>query len=247
MLITITNNGLSNGRPTSIGANTISNIQHGSVHVFTLANFTTETSPQYSDPESDPLKYIKITSIISGNGSLKLNNVDVVLGQVIFSGDISSGNLKYESDGSVSSAYLSSFGFDVADTGSSSLSGLPDGVMTLSVLVEANGAPTSVGDGSVTGDWSATIFFTRADFTTNTLPAYADPENDSAESLKILSLPSTGTLRHNGNIVTANQVIPFSEIDSGYFIYLPNTTITSLQQLDFDFSIADSGSGIFIQ
>ena len=197
--------------------------------------------PQYSDPEGDALKYIKITSILSGNGSLKLNNVAVVLGQVIFSGDISSGNLKYESDGSVSPAYLSSFGFDIADTGSSSLSGLSDGLMTLSVLVEANGAPTSV------GDWSATIFFTRADFTTNTLPAYADPENDSAESLKILSLPSTGTLRHSGNIVTVNQVIPFSEIDAGYFIYLPNTTITSLQQLDFDFSIADSGSGIFVQ
>lgn len=246
MLITITNSGKPNGRPTSIGANTIDNIQHGHVHVFTLANFTTETNPPYSDPEDDDLKYIKITSILAGNGALKLNRVEVVLGQIISSGDISSGNLEYESDTNISTSYSSSFQFDIADDGSNSLSGLSTGVMTMSVLEEANLPPTAVGNGTVDTFHGTSIILSRADFTTNTIPEYADPENDPAGELKILSLPTTGFLSFNGTNVVVNQVIPFTEIDAGYLMYVPSPTITALHTVDFDFAIADTGSGIFV-
>lgn len=247
MLITITNSGKPNGRPTSIGANTIGNIEHAGIHVFTLANFTTETSPQYSDPEDDPLKYIKITSILSGSGMLKLNGVSVVLGQIIQSGDISSGNLKYESDPVVRTNYSANFEFDIADSGSSSLSGLSTGIMTMGVIEKANLPPTTVGNGTVDTLHAVSYVFDRADFTTNTIPVYLDPENDPAGQLKILSLPVSGTLSHNGTNVIINHVIPFTEIDAGYFMYIPDPTIESLHTVNFDFSIADTGSGIFVE
>ena len=81
MLYTITNSGLQNGRPTQIGANTIS-LAYGATHVFTLANFTTETTPAYSDPEDDALSLIKILTLPSV-GTLKLNGIDVIVGQQI--------------------------------------------------------------------------------------------------------------------------------------------------------------------
>jgi hypothetical protein len=117
----------------------------------------------------------------------------------------------------------------------------------MNVADEVNQPPSSVGDGSIVADWATTIVFTRASFTTSTIPAYADPEGDAAGQLKVLSLPANGTLRHSGNIVTVNQVILFTEIDAGYFVYLPNTLITNLQQLEFNFSIADVGSGTFVE
>jgi hypothetical protein len=247
MFITITNKGLSNGRPTSTGENKISNIAYLGSHVFTLADFTTGTSPAYSDPEDDPLKYIKATSILEGNGTLKLNGIETTLGEIIYSGDISSGNLVYLSNSTIETAYVDVFSFDVADTGSSSLSGLGTGKMSLSVLKKANEAPSSVGDGTVTTSHATTKVFTRNDFTTNTTPSYADPEGDAAGKLKVLTLPAQGTLKFNGSNVTTNQIISFDEIDAEYFIYVPDSTITDSQQVNFTFSIADTGSGIFVQ
>jgi hypothetical protein len=247
MFITITNKGLPNGRPTSTGSNEISNIAHSGNHVFTLADFTTGTSPAYSDPEDDPLKYIKATSILIGNGTLKLNNTEVTLGQIIYSGEISSGNLIYLSESIIETSYVDIFSFDVADTGSNSLSGLSTGQMSLSVLEKANEAPSQVGDGAVLTEHATTKTFIKSDFTTSTTPQYADPEGDAADKLKVLTLPAQGTLIFNGSNVVTNQIISFDEIEAGYFSYVPDSTITTIQSLSFDFSIADTGSGIFVQ
>ena len=84
-------------------------------------------------------------------------------------------------------------------------------------------------------------------FTSNTTPAYADPEGDVADKLKIIDLPSTGSLQFNGIDVSANQIINFSEIASGYLTYVPDLGIITNQSLDFNFAIADLGSGIFVQ
>ena len=251
MLITITNSGAANGRPTSTGVNQIDDMVSSGTRIFTVADFTTDTVPPYSDPEDDPLKYIKITSLPSSTGgpghvgSLKLNNVDVLSGQLIYTGDISSGNLIYTAEGD--SAYLVGFGFDVADTGSSSLSGIKGGTIRVNVLEKENQAPSSVGDGTVSTLYATTVTFTKADFTTSTVPQYSDPENDPADKLKVLSLPSAGLLKFNGSNVTINQIMTFDEIEAGYFSYVPETLITNLQQLEFNFAIADAGSGIFVE
>jgi len=238
MLYTITNSGLQNGRPTQIGANTI-NIAFGTTHAFTLANFTTETTPVYSDPEDDALSLIKILTLPS-TGTLQLNGIDVVLGQQITSGQISTGNFTYISAGDGNFT----FQFDAADIGSNSLSGLSTGIITMSIAEAINLPPSVVGDNTFVLPYGESKTFTVADFTSGTTPAYVDPEGDPASLVKVLSLPTNGNLVFNGTNVIVGQEMTVAEIAAGYLVYVPDLGVTTLQNLSFDFSVADSGSGI---
>jgi hypothetical protein len=83
-------------------------------------------------------------------------------------------------------------------------------------------------------------------FTTNTVPPYSDPEGDAALNLKVLTLPTIGLLKYNAINVTLNQIIPFSGIDSGLLIYVPDNTNLNAYNASFTFQIADAGSGIFV-
>ena len=76
---------------------------------------------------------------------------------------------------------------------------------------------------------------------------YQDPENDSAYLLKILTLPSEGNLVLNGNNVLINQIISFSDIDSGLLSFNINSISSNDRIIDFNFSIADAGSLTFTE
>ncbi len=246
MLYTVTNSGLQNGRPTSIGANSIS-IDNRASHTFTVDNFTTETTPAYSDPENDPLSYIEILTLPSGTGQLLVNSNPVSVGSVIPAGQISTGNLTYVA-ADQDALYQSSFTFDCADTGSNSLSGLGTGIITMNVAQAINLPPDVVGNYVVTLDHGLSYTFSSSDFTTGTTPAYNDPEGDAPSSIKILDLPANGNLKFNGSNVTANQIVTVSEIDAGYLIYEPDLNETDLQSLSFNFSVTDTGgSGIYTE
>ena len=109
-----------------------------------------------------------------------------------------------------------------------------------------NQAPTTVGDGTETTAYGNTIVYTRAMFTTNTTPPYSDPEGDAALNLKVITLPTIGTLKLNTVDVTLNQIISFTDIDSGLFTYVPDATNQNAYTATFEFQIADAGSGIFV-
>jgi len=242
MLYTVTNGGLQNGRPTQIGANTIE-VGNRTSKVFSLANFTTETTPVYSDPEADALAYIKILSL-PAVGVLKLGGVNVNANDIISSADITTNNFTYDAPNQ-DAGVVDVFQFDAADIGSNSLSGLDDGIITLNVASIVNQPPDVVGDNTILIGYGQTKVFTEADFTTGTTPAYNDPEGDPAFKLKVLDLPVSGDLVHNGVNVLVNQEILFSEIASGYLTYTPDPLILTIQTLEFNFAIADSVSGIF--
>lgn len=244
MLYTVTNGGLQNGRPTQIGANSIT-IDNRAIYTFTVADFTTGTSPVYSDPEDDALAYIKILNR-PGIGDLVLNGVTLVNNDIVSVGEITTGNLTYVSQDN-DSHYYEVFNFDCADIGSNSLSGLDDGIMTMTVGEVENSPPDNVGDKTINLTYGQIYVFTSANFTSETTPAYSDPEGDAAYSLKILSLPATGELTYNGNAATVNQVVLMTEIDAGYLVYNPDISETGILILDFDFAIADSGSGQHIE
>lgn len=241
MLYTITNSGLQNGRPTQIGENRIV-VAFGTTHIFTVANFTTETEPPYSDPEGDALSFIKILTL-PPSGTLRVNGVDVVLGQLIYVADITTNNFVYVSD--ASGSYT--FQFDAADVGSNSLSGLDTGFIGMEVSPAINLPPDQVGDNTIPADYGDSITFTVADFTSETTPAYNDPEGDPASMVKILTLPSDGTLVFNGVDVIVNQEMTVAEIAAGYLVYNPDLAITTIQSLTFDFAVADAGSGIYTE
>ena len=119
-------------------------------------------------------------------------------------------------------------------------------LFTVTTTAYVNQPPSQVGDGTATTAYATTYTFTAADFTTGTTPAYADPEGDTAATLKILSLPSTGELQYNSNPVTLNQEISFADITAGLFTFVPDNGTTSSYDDTWTFSIADSGSGQFV-
>tara|TARA_R110000850_G_scaffold90138_2_gene192318 strand:- start:24367 stop:25107 length:741 start_codon:yes stop_codon:yes gene_type:complete len=246
MLYTITNSGVQNGRPTSVGTINIS-IAYAALYQYGIADFTTSTTPVYSDPENDPLSYIKVVTL-PALGILSVSGVPLGVGAIVGSGAITAGNFKYEAlqSGSVT-GYSSSWSFDVADTGSNSLSGLTTGLVTMTVAESINLAPDVVGNRTEVLDYAESLVFSGAMFTTGTTPAYNDPEGDPAQSVKILDLPADGTLVFNGVDVVANQVVSIAEINLGYLIFNPNLATTTLQSLTFNFSVSDSGSGLFTQ
>lgn len=110
---------------------------------------------------------------------------------------------------------------------------------------QENLPPTEIGDGSKTINYSSTLTFTRADFTSNTTPPYSDPEGDAASLLKILSLPGRGTIKLNNVNVTVNQIISFDDIDAGLLTYESDPSITNQNTEGFTFAIADEGSSQF--
>ena len=245
MIYTITNSGLQNARPTSIGANTI-NIASKATHTFTISNFTSETSPAYSDPENDALSFISILTL-PASGELRVGGVAVNIGDEILSANISTNNFTFVSNQASDVAHSVSFSFDVADAGSNTLSGLSTGVMNINIAAAVNLPPDVIGDNTFILNYGDTKIFTVADFTTGTTPAYNDPEGDNASMIKILTLPVNGTLKFNGSAVIANQEMTVAEVSAGYLVYEPDLLIETLQNLSFEFAVADAGSGQYSQ
>lgn len=119
-------------------------------------------------------------------------------------------------------------------------------IFTITASAYVNLPPSQVGNGSASTNYGQVYTFTTADFTTNTVPAYADPEGDAASQLKVTSLPATGTLKFNGVAVTLNQIINFADITAGLFTYTPDNGTTTAYDDPFNFEIADAGSGTFV-
>tara|TARA_R110000823_G_scaffold304880_2_gene426659 strand:+ start:1418 stop:2155 length:738 start_codon:yes stop_codon:yes gene_type:complete len=236
-------NAYANLAPTQLGTLTL-NLTYNQAYVFTVANFTTETIPPYVDPEGDPASLIKIVTIPT-TGVLALNGVAVIASDEITVADITSNLLVYTADIGTTTLYSESFTFDIADVGSG-LFGALTGTVSLNVAASVNLPPTEVGDGTETIEYAETLVFTRAMFTSGTTPPYADPEGDAALNLKIVGLPTDGDLVLNGVTVVLNQIIPFSQIDSGLFTFVPSLVDTDGDVETFQFEIADAGSGQFV-
>ena len=246
MLYTITNSGSLNSRPTQIGANTVATT-YGTNYVFTLADFTTGTTPVYSDPEGDAMSYIKIITLPS-QGELHVNDVAVVAGTLVTAGVIDTGNFKFvppATDPGGLAELIPRFDFDCADAGSNALSGLTTGVMSLALTSVPNSAPDAVGDNTLAFSYGVAKVFTAADFTTNTTPAYNDPEGDAPYKVKITSLPTSGVLNFNGSPVFVNQELLLSSVDAGYLSFSQDLAVKGTQTVTFDFSISDVGSEQF--
>ena len=106
-IITLNISAQDNRPPNSSGWLSIA-LAYGATHIFTLPNFTTETSPAYGDPEGDPLDSIKITSLPS-QGVLKKGIVAVIANEQITSAELTAGDLTYESDSADTEGYSDGF------------------------------------------------------------------------------------------------------------------------------------------
>lgn len=110
--------------PTAVGDNSVT-IDNASTYTFTVADFTTSTTPAYSDPEGDAAANLKALTL-PVDGTLQFNNIDVTLNQIIpFGGatSIASGALKYIASQSNTDADVEAFTFQISDLGSNTFVG----------------------------------------------------------------------------------------------------------------------------
>tara|TARA_R110002050_G_C8877873_1_gene508599 strand:- start:229 stop:996 length:768 start_codon:yes stop_codon:yes gene_type:complete len=247
--LTISVSALPNQPPNQSGWLSL-NLLNSASHVFTLANFTTETTPEYSDPEGDALESIKITSL-PDEGSLELNGVAVSVDDEITSTMLGLGQLIYVSDQSNSIGYDDQLQFTVSDVGSSSFTttGQPVYISVGQLVVVSNEPPSIVGDGDEDLVSGESFVFTVASLTSSLDPPYADPENNPPYKLLITGLPEYGKIRFNGVIVTIGQEIPFDnlgvdtiDILNGKLIYTNEGLPTVGDDDGFTFQISDTGS-----
>tara|TARA_R110002051_G_C8696695_1_gene493795 strand:+ start:485 stop:1252 length:768 start_codon:yes stop_codon:yes gene_type:complete len=251
--ITLDVSAQTNQPPNAIGWLTLKMV-YSATHAFTLENFTTETTPPYSDPEGDDLEAIKIT-FLPKKGVLKLNGVDVVVGDIIQESSLDGSALTYVSDSSDIDGYTDGYmKYSASDVGSSTFT-TSEKTITFGVLSDINYAPSSVGDGEEEITLGESFVFTVASLTTSLNAAYADPENDQPYKLLVVSLPSFGTLQFDGINVVEDQEIPFDntndgindgiDILNGKLIYRSESLPTGALE-GFEFQISDTGSKQYI-
>jgi hypothetical protein len=107
--------------PPTIGDNEIS-LNFGATKTFTIADFTTNTTPPYADPEGDGPYKLKVTSLPT-TGELRYDNIPVTLDQEILFTDIGLGLFTYIPDIVDLDGYDDdTFEFEISDLGSQEFS-----------------------------------------------------------------------------------------------------------------------------
>ena len=171
--------------------------------------------------------------------------MSVTSNQEITHADITAGNFVYVSDGTITSGYTDGgMSFLVSDQTSLLFNSISN-VAAFSVNSNYNLASTSVGDGSGDATLGVPFVFTRASLTSDLDIPYSDPESDAADELLISDVPHFGRLELNGVIQVAGDIVDFTDIDSGLFVYIAETLLKAGEIEEFQFKISDTGSGEF--
>ena len=118
------------------------------------------------------------------------------------------------------------------------------GTFTVNNAAYVNLPPDVVGDITINVANRSTTVLTLAMFTTGTTPAYNDPEGDLPDAVRIDTLPVDGVLYLNAVAVTPGQVIDVADINLGLLTY-ESPDQDAIDTDTFDFSIRDTGSGLF--
>lgn len=204
----------------------------------------TEFFEGYSDIDGDVANLITIKTL-PANGSLFYNGIEVT-GQLSLT---DATLLTYVR--SVDTAYGTSFTFTVTDANCQiQMESLP-ATMTVTVedlIVEPGNEPALIGDrAQYVGNRVVTVFKV-ADFTTETIAPYFDPEANDLDAIRIdeVSTANTGTFYYLGAPVTIGQVITNAELASGAF-YHDGPDSNSITTDSFNASVRDTGSMIWVQ
>ncbi|MEJ1970315.1 MAG: DUF4347 domain-containing protein [Rhizomicrobium sp.] len=205
-------------------------------HVFGTAEFG------FSDPTdngANTLLAVKIVTLPSA-GTLTDNGVAVTAGQFIPVADIAGGLLAFTPAANANGTGYASFTFQVQDNGGTANGGgdLDPTPKTITVdVTPVNDAPTGT-SATVTTLEDTAHAFSAAEF------GFSDPADSPANTLlavKIVTLPSAGTLTDNGVAVTAGQFIPVADIAGGHLVFTPAANANGTGYASFTFQVQDNG------
>jgi len=195
----------------------------------------------YSDPDGNAFSGFVIKTL-PVNGELKYNGEAVVVGNFYTDPTL----LVYSKDSD--SAYVTGFTYTAFDNDPQLP--LESNLAACEVTVEAlatTNEPATIGDRAQYAGNRVTTVFTVADFTTETIAPYFDPENNDLDAIRIdeVSTANTGVYYYYANPVTAGQVITAAELNSGAFYHIaPDANGVSTDS--FNASVRDTGSMIWV-
>ena len=180
----------------------------------TIVSFTSALfSTQYSDLESNTFTSLTVTTL-PASGSLKLAGAAVTVGQVILVADL--GGLTYV-------PALNENGVKTFTVRASDGSALSVPTTVTVVLGGVNDAP-SLAAVSKSANEDATLTFAMSDFYTGT-PAtskFSDPDLSALSKIKIVSLPTAGTLKNSGAAVAVGLELAAGQIGQLTYSRLAN-------------------------
>ena len=176
-------------------------------------------------------------------GLIKLNNVDVVAGQIIALADL--GSLSYWK---ITNAGVSeSLVFSISNTNPDNTLWTSNTTIPITIAAVGNSAISSLGDSTMYVNNNVVTILTSDMFTSQLSPAYADPDGDLLHSIRIdeISGSNQGTFLYNSGALIIGQVITKAQLDAGLFTHTGATASTITSDVIL-FSARDTGSLIWV-
>ena len=174
----------------------------------------------------DGLASVRVVTL-PGSGTLAVSGSAVSEDQEVAVSDLG-GNLTYTPAADEHGSGYASFTFRVSDGSAESAS-----AYTMTIDVNAvNDAPTAA-DGTVTTDEDTAYAFDASDF------GFADADTgDGLASVRMVTLPGSGTLAVSGSAVSAGQEVAASDL-GGNLTYTPVADEHGIGYANFTFRVSD--------
>lgn len=188
--------------------------------------------------DSDP-KYLRIKSL-PAQGSLKYNGINVVIDQIILLSDVS--NLTYDLESTYSNSLNISFDYQIGD---SKLNTLFSNTVSFIICIpeKRNQAPTVQDESGDLNENNCRVFV-YDDFTNE----FADPdEGDIPYEVRIVSLPTIGTLRYDNETFTVPFEFNIANVNNLKFCLPDNESIIDGRIYRYDEPLNDQLNDLFNQ
>lgn len=209
-------------------------------YTFVLADFATG----FTDADGDSPALITIKTL-PANGTLAYDGVAVTAPYSFLDPSL----LVYTRDSDV--AYGTSFNYSITD--SNGQIPMESNTVSMTVTVEdivtvPGNEPAVIGDRAQYSGNRVVTVMSVADFTTQTIAPYFDPEANDLDAIRIdeISTANTGVYYYLGSPVATGQIITNAELSVGAF-YHEGPDSNSITTDSFNASVRDTGSMIWVQ
>ena len=195
----------------------------------------------YSDPGGFAHSAFSIKSLPT-TGTLTYDGAAVSLNSFLTDPSL----LVYTRDGE--SSYADSF--ELTAWNNNNFASVESDTVTFNVTVEElldGNQPATVGDRAQYSGNRATTVFSSADFTTQPIAPYFDPEGNDLDAIRIdeVSTANTGTYFYFGSAVVEGQIITKAELDAGAFFHVGQDA-NGISTDSFNASVRDNVNMTFV-
>ena len=217
--VTIVDNDVANAAPTAADGTVTTD--EDTAYAFDASDFG------FTDTDTDDeLASVRVVTL-PGSGTLAVSGAAVSADQEVAASDLG-GNLTYTPVADEHGSGYASFTFRVSDGTDESAA-----AYTMTIDVNAvNDAPTAA-DGTVTTDEDTAYAFDASDF------GFADADTgDGLASVRVVTVPGSGTLAVSGSAVSADQEVAASDL-GGSLTYTPAADGHGIGYASFTFRVSD--------